>query len=321
MKGICSGRGIEEQKALDESNAWPYFLGIPSHPSPTRRYLKAERAAVTFPMSMDMLRWVAGRYPSWGQHCPPGAGRFYSNWGLLLAGKCLGMLGSDTHEEHIRSEVRAAVGAGGLHMSHETERGAEEEDYYNDEEHCLVEPDGGPPLSRRKLSMKRSVITGPAEDDYDQPCVRSPDGAYVITGRHGGSGMAASARDLILILKDLASGDPRLLRPESVDHMATAQSALLGTSHGLGFDTAESPSTGLGQLSKSGWYSSLSLCILTNKKGWQDEEDNELGPTMQSLGNQILSAIQGLASPTADSPPWGKYDLSEGLKGEDHGHL
>jgi hypothetical protein len=38
-------------------------------------------------------------------------------------------------------------------------------------------------------------------------------------------------------------------------------------------------------------------------------------------GSQILTAIQGLAAATADSPPWGKYDLSEGLKGEDHGHL
>jgi hypothetical protein len=176
----------------------------------------------------------------------------------------------------------------------------------------------------------------------------------MITGRCGSSAMAASARDLILILKDLASSDPRLLRPESVDRMATAQPTLLGTSHGLGFDTAESPTTGLGQLSKDGeqngtrtlaiisqrrgakvgsgpwgtgghfvhrWYTGLSLCLLTNKNLWKDGEGNDLGPTIQSLGSQIISAIQGLAATTADSPPWGKYDLSEGLKGEDHGHL
>jgi hypothetical protein len=90
----------------------------------------------------------------------------------------------------------------------------------------------------------------------------------MITGRCGSSAMAASARDLILILKDLASSDPRLLRPESVDRMATAQPTLLGTSHGLGFDTAESPTTGLGQLSKDGEQNGTrTLAIISQRRG------------------------------------------------------
>jgi CubicO group peptidase (beta-lactamase class C family) len=343
----------------DVERGWPYFTGVPSEPWEAKKYLDSERRTVSFPMSMEAIREVTDSHLTWGQFLRPGVGGFYSNWGFLLAGSCLERLSLSSYEAHIQAHVGAPVGARGLRMSHETLRNPGEMNYYNDdpgagEDDCEGTWDGGPPLSLRKLSMVRSVITGPTDD---QPCVRSPDGGYVITGRYGSSAMTASALDLILILRDLASADPRLLSRASVDRMATAQPVTLGQSFGLGFDTAESPRTGAGQLRKSGhqrgtrtlviidrrrgepvyrsdgiggslvfdgfrprWNSGLSLCLLTNKDGWDGQLGGQRRPTLEALGDDLLSAIRGLAPSGAGKPPWGEYDLSEGLMGgADHG--
>jgi CubicO group peptidase (beta-lactamase class C family) len=287
------------------------------------------------PVELDTIREVVNSHNRWGQLLRPGYGGYYSNWGFVLAGKVLEQWSGMDFTTYIQTFVGGPVGANGIRFGHEVLREEAEVEYYckdlyESTGNCPPTHEAGSGGPGQQLSTGIYLLETPASvRDYD--CVRIPQGGDLFRGRPGWSGLTASAKDLILILADLANpASSRLLSATSIAEMMTDQSPkYFGGAYGLGWDKTASGIYSVNY--KTGrhagtrtlvaikdepgkWFHGLSICILTNCEPAKGADDEEGSQGITKLMYDVLEVISALASgTTSTTAPWGDYSLRAAL--------
>ncbi len=208
----------------------------------------------------------------------PGLRAEYSDIGFIILGVALERLADEPLDRFCQREVFAPLG-----MTSTT---------FNPPKEIWL---GIPPTLDDRTFCYR-IIQGEVHDEN----------ASVLGGVAGQAGVFATAADLARVAHAMIEGGRPILRAETVALFTRRESAPLGTSRALGWDTPSSPSQSgkyfgsqsfghLGYTGTSLWIDperELSITLLTNRT-WPDNSNQAIKQVRPKFHDAVVEALQG----------------------------
>jgi CubicO group peptidase (beta-lactamase class C family) len=144
-------------------------------------------------------------------------------------------------------------------------------------------------------TFRHRIIQGEVQDEN----------ASVLGGVAGHAGLFSTAEDLAIFAHGMLNGGYPILRPDTVELFSRRESAPLGTSRALGWDTPATPSQSgkyfsarsfghLGYTGTSLWIDPerhLSVTLLTNRT-WPDCQNQAIKQIRPAFHNAVIEALE-----------------------------
>jgi serine-type D-Ala-D-Ala carboxypeptidase len=153
------------------------------------------------------------------------------------------------------------------------------------------------PTADERNGFRRKIIQGEVQDEN----------GFILGGVAGHAGLFSTAEDLAVFAHAMLSGGRPILRPETVAVFTRRESAPVGTSRALGWDTPSTPSQSgihfgpasfghLGYTGTSLWIDpdrQLSITFLTNRT-WPDCANQAIKKVRPEFHDAVVEAVDKL---------------------------